>query len=99
MSIPTSATGGAGSYPGDVLGTLLFGINRAIDGAASAYVARENRRADEAARELQYVNAYGDEEAVGAPESKSFAAALQNPWVLAAGAVAVGLLVFLAMKD
>lgn len=97
--IPTSATGGAGSYPQDVLGTLLFGINRAIDGAASAYVAREDRKADEAARELQATDAYGDDQLAGAPEAKSFAAALSNPYVLAVGALVLGVAIFLAVKD
>jgi len=97
--IPTSATGGAGSYPSDVLGTLLFGINRAIDGAASAYVARENVKAERDVRELEAQDAYGDNQLVGAPEAKSFAAALSNPYILAGIAVGLGVIIFLAVKD
>lgn len=97
MSIPTSATGGAGSYPRDTLATSLFGIDRIIDGAASYLVARENRRASEATDQRE-INANGDDELAGAPETRNIGFALANPYVLGGAALLVGVIIFLAVR-
>ena len=73
----TTATGGAGSYPSDLLNTLTRGLNIAIDGAASKYLSKP------APAENVTVNANNQAVPSGAPGKKdTLTDTLQNPYVI-----------------
>lgn len=92
------AAGGSGSLTQSLLGILVNGISRTVDGSLA------KRYPLTSFNELQTINADGTPRSYGAPQkapsaTQSFGALVSNPYVIAGGAaVVVTLLILLAVR-